>query len=985
MAIGDLVGRCMFGCFLFACLPSLKSDDLAVPKEYEGRPIEAVRFEPPLQPVARADLNRLVPLLPGTPLRQSDVRDAIKRLYNTGEYQDIEVTWEPSPTGVVLVFRTVEQWFVGPVEVRGKVSLPPSEGQLANSARLELGTPFNDEDIDTAAKGIQDLMQRNGLYQGTIQPKVERDNEHQQVSLTFEVNSGKRARLTAPDVTGDTKLPPEVVAKAARYKGWFRWKLATAANQQTGVRKARKRYNKDERLTANVALDHVDYNAPANTVKPTFRADGGPKVQVKTSGAKISKGNLEKYVPVFDEETVNRDLLVRGVANLRDYLQNQGYFDVKVDFQDRQVTPDQEEVTYVIGLGERHKVVKVDVAGNRYFKTEQIRERMFLQSAKTIRLRHGRFSQGFSKRDEEAITALYRDSGFRDCKVTAKSVDDYQGKTGNVAVTMEIEEGPQYTVGKIDVEGINRGDRGTIVGRLASLPGQPFSENNVGLDRDTVLEAYQSSGFPDASFDWRISGAPERHEVNLVYVVNEGQPRYVREVLISGLRATRMRLVQPNVLLKAGEPLSWTQMGAMQRRLYDLGVFDKVDMAIQNPQGDTQNKYVIFHLTEGHRYYVGIGVGAEVARIGGSQTSLDQPAGATGFSPRGSFEISRLNMWGLGHSLNFKSRYSTLDRRVSLNYLAPRYRNVEGRNISFTALYDNTRDVRTFTAKRYEGSVQLSQRLSKATTALWRYTWRDVVVDQSTLKINPLLIPSLAQPAHIAMISANLIQDRRDDPVDAHRGIYNSADLGLVNHYFGGNKNFLRFLGRNSYYRRLHGDTVLASNTQFGWLHPYSIAPGNDPAQYIPLPERIFGGGSTSHRGFPDNQAGPRDLLTGFAIGGNALLFHSTELRFPFLGENMTGVVFHDMGNIYSDLGSISFRYKQRDKTDFNYMVQAVGFGVRYKTPVGPVRLDLAYSLNPPVFNGLKGTYQQLLLNQATPAIQRVSHFQFFFSIGQTF
>jgi outer membrane translocation and assembly module TamA len=66
-------------------------------------------------------------------------------------------------------------------------------------------------------------------------------------------------------------------------------------------------------------------------------------------------------------------------------------------------------------------------------------------------------------------------------------------------------------------------------------------------------------------------------------------------------------------------------------------------------------------------------------------------------------------------------------------------------------------------------------------------------------------------------------------------------------------------------------------------------------------------------------------------------------------------------------------------------MVQAVGFGVRYRTPVGPVRLDLAYSMNPPVFNGLSGTYQQLLLNQATPAIQRVSHFQFFFSIGQAF
>ncbi len=985
MAIENSALRCLIGSFLLAFLPSLRSSDLAVPKEYEGRPIEAVRFEPPLQPVARTDLNRLVPFKPGTALHQNDIRDAIKRLYKTGEYQDIEVTWEASPTGVVLVFRTVEQWFVGPVEVRGKVSLPPSEGQLANAARLELGTPFNDEDVDAATKGIQKLMQRNGLYQGTIQPNVERDNEHQQVTLTFDVKSGKRARLTTPAIEGDTKLATEVVAKAAKYKRLFRWKLATAANQQSGVQNVRKRYNKDERLTANVSLDHVDYDATANTVKPTIHADGGPKVQVKASGAKVSKSTLQKYVPVFDEEAVNRDLLVRGVATLRDYFQNKGYFDVQVDFEDKKVTPDQEEITYVIGLGERHKVVKVELAGNRYFTADQIRERMYLQPAGTIRLRHGRFSQGFAKRDEQSIRALYKDSGFRDCKVTAKSVDDYQGKSGDVAVTMEIEEGPQYTVGTVELQGVERKDRGEILARLASATGQPFSENNVGLDRDAILELYQSAGFPDASFDWRLSGVAERHEVNLTYVVKEGEPRYVRDVLISGLRTTRMRLVEPNILLKAGEPLSWTQMGAMQRGLYNLGVFDKVDMAIQNQQGDTESKYVIYHLTEGHRYYMGFGVGAEVARIGGAQDSLDQPAGATGFSPRGSFEVSRLNLWGLGHSLNFKSRYSTLNRRVSLSYLAPRYRNVEGRSISITALYDNTRDVRTFTAARYEAALQLSQRLSKATTALWRYTWRDVQVDESTLKINPLLIPLLSQRARIAMISANLIQDRRDDPVDAHRGVYNSGDFGVVERYFGGDKNFLRFLGRNSIYKQVHKDIVLASNTQFGWIHPFRISADSAPGQYVPLAERFYGGGSSSQRGFADNQAGPRDLLTGFAVGGNALLFHSTELRFPFLGDNITGVVFHDLGNVYSDLGSISFRYKQRDLQDFNYMVQAVGFGVRYRTPVGPVRLDLAYSLNPPSFYGLKGTYRQLLLNQATPALQTGKHFQFFFSIGQAF
>src|SRR3954452_14054293 len=157
-----------------------------------------------------------------------------------------------------------------------------------------------------------------------------------------------------------------------------------------------------------------------------------------------------------------------------------------------------------------------------------------------------------------------------------------------------------------------------------------------------------------------------------------------------------------------------------------------------------------------------------------------------------------------------------------------------------------------------------------------------------------------------------MVRYRRDDPSDAHRGIYNTAVLGLVYHYFGGNKNYLRFLGRNSYYKRVHGDTVLASNTQFGLIRPFSTG-GSDPSLYVPLPERFYGGGSNSHRGFPDQQAGPRELTTGFALGGNALLFHSTEVRFPFLSDNMTGVFFHDFGNIFSNLKDISFRYKQRD------------------------------------------------------------------------
>ncbi len=971
--------------FLVASGTFGQQPELAPPSQYEGKAIEEVRFEPESQPVTRADLARMVPFTKGTPLHLAEVREAIKKLYSTGNYSNIAIEVQPAAQGVVLVIRTTEQWFVGPVEVHGKVKLPPSEGQLANATRLELGTPFDDEDLQTAEQNLTDLLQRNGLYLAKVQPNIQRDAEHQQVWLTFRVDSGKRARLTQPTIQGDTRIPAGDVASAAKFKGWFRWKPATEENVQRGLYKIRNKYQSKDRLTASVNLDRQEYIAADNRVRPVIEADGGPKIKIETSGAKLSKGKLETYVPVFDEGFVDRDLLVRGVRNLRDYYQDRGYFDVQVDFTSKEVSPDQREITYSIIQGGRHKVVEVNVTGNHYFTTDEIRQRMFIQPAGFLRLRHGRYSDGFARRDEDSIRALYRNNGFRDVKAAVRATDDYKGKPGEVAVTMDIQEGPQYVVSSLTLDGVNRPDKDTIRSMLASIPGQPLSDSSLAIDRDYLTNVYLASGYPNVTVEYSATPGPGPSQVGVRYTVTPGQPQYVRAVLITGMENTRHRLVDPNIQMKPGDPLSWTEMGRTQRRLYNLGVFDKVDMAIQNQDGNTRNKYVVYHFTEGHRYYVAVGGGAEIARIGGSQTSLNSPSGATGFAPRANLQVSRLNLWGLGHSLNFKGRYSTLDRRISLNYLAPRYRNVDGRNISVTGLYDNTRDVLTFTARRLEGSVQLSQKLSKATTLLGRYTWRDVRVDQSTLKINPLLVPLESTSAQLAMFAGNLIQDRRDDPTDAHRGYYNTVDLALVDRHLGGNKNMTRLLARNSYYKQLSGSFVLASNTEFGWIHPFGLASDTDPFVYVPISERFFGGGSTSLRAFPDNQAGPRDTLTGFPLGGNALLFHQTELRFPLIGDNISGVLFHDLGNVYTDLSSISFRVHQNSLTDFDYMVHAAGFGIRYKTPLGPVRVDLAYSINPPTFHGLEGSYNDLLFGTATPTIRSVSHFQFFFSIGQAF
>ena len=243
----------VLGGFLFNSA-SLAAADIAPPSAYEGKKIVNVKFDPPGQPVASDDLNRLLTWKVGDPLHLSDVRAAIKRLYATGSYSSIDVDAEPAADGVELVIRTTDQWFVGPVEVHGKVNLPPSEGQLADASQLELGQPFNDGDIETAVKGIHDLLERNGLYQAQVTPRIDRDPVHQEVSITFQVDAGKRARLTAPIITGDTRLPAGQVESAAKYKGWFRWKPATDSTVQEGVRNILQKYAKKNRMTASVTL-----------------------------------------------------------------------------------------------------------------------------------------------------------------------------------------------------------------------------------------------------------------------------------------------------------------------------------------------------------------------------------------------------------------------------------------------------------------------------------------------------------------------------------------------------------------------------------------------------------------------------------------------------------------------------------------------------------------------------------------------------------
>ncbi len=952
----------------------------AAPEDYEGRYIKAIEFSPVAQPYSPEYLDQILPIKVNQPLRLADVRAAIARLYATGRYARIAVDASAAEGGVVLTFITSNNYFVGHVSVE-RVSQPPGEGVLVNATRLDLGTLYTEGNGKQAVRNIQDVLRNNGFYVTRVTPQFEYDPATQLVAIHFAVVSGPRARYRMPVIVGHPESPVEDVAGATHWKGWLGWKKVTEARTQDGVQRVRRTYEKQDRLEARVTLDKMDYDADTNRVTPTLGIEGGPKIKVEVAGANVSRGKLRQIIPVYEEQAVDRDLLVEGANNLTEYLEGEGYFDARVDFSTKTATPGEETIQYNVQRGERHRIALVAIEGNKYFDTSTIRERMYVRAASFPQLRHGRFSENLMRHDVETIAALYISNGFRDVRVTPRVAHGYKSQETSVAVYIRIEEGRQWRVAKLDLEDVSAENRDAVERLLESVPGQPFSELNVAADRDNVLDYYFNQGYPNASFQWSFSPAAEPHEVALKYLVEEGARRFVRSVLISGLNATKPQLVKERVMLQAGDPLSRARMLDTERRLYNAGVFARVDIALEDPDGEERNKNVLIDVEEARKYTVSTGVGAEFAKIGGCSTCLDAPAGANGFSPRVSFGLTRRNLFGDGHVLSFQSLASSLEQRAVLSYELPQFQGNPNLSLLFSTLFDDSKDVRTFSAMREEGSVQLGQKISKASTMLYRFSYRNVRVDRATLKISPELIPLLSQPVRIGIFAASYIQDRRDDPVDSHRGIYNTLDLGWASHTFGSQSDFVHFLGHNATYYPfgLGSRYVLARSITFGWLQ--NLRNGTQ----VPLPERFFAGGAESDRAFPENQAGPRDLVTGFPLGGNAVLLNQVEFRYPLVGGNLRGVLFWDAGNVYSSLDKVSFRVRQQGLQDFNYMVHAVGWGVRYRTPIGPVRLDLAYSINPPRFFGFKGTLDQLLFGTGQQTIQQISHFQFHFSLGQAF
>jgi len=903
----------------------------------------------------------------GEPLDREKVQATLKSLFATGRFRELRAETQPAEGGVTLVFVARATFFVGAVHVEGAPdAVDPSV--LVTASRLRLGQPIEPADLDTVRGRLLAVLKENGYYGAKVASRLLPDPDTQAADVDFSITPGLPARLNDVEFQGTLSVPRERLMKES---GWRPGKHLTSALFERGLFKLHQFYGKHGRPQANATLKSRTLNPTMNTEQLVVQVEEGPLVHVQVRGARVSSSTLRELLPVYREGSLDTAALTEGEESLRDYFERRGYFWPQVKGEQKSASdPLKVDITYNVMLGEPGVFVGYDFNGNRALSNEELSAALTIHPKDFSRER-GSFTQKALVRDVTALQALYDSRGFLAARITPRLEDHHRGEAGRLFVHFEIEEGPQTRVRQLRLEGLEEEIRNGIWHSLFSKPGQPYSPAKAQADREFIIDYFADRGYLHATAEWSASEPSEAGEVDLVFQVDPGVQEKVRRVVVMGNEHTRAGTVRRELTLRSGAPLRQSNVLESQRRLYDLGVFSQVQIAPEDPQSPETSRTLLVNVEEARRWTVGYGGGVEVQRLGSNQ-----PQGQLKASPRLSLEVSRLNVGGRAQTLSLRGRLSTIETGGAISYLVPRFPAWRDLSLRLTGLVDRSRDVLTFTSRRREASVSLEKRYSASTYLLGRFSFRRV--EAQDIRISEQLIPLLSRPARVAMLGLSYANDHRDEPTDATQGSYSLAEAGISWKKFGSQSNFLRVAGQNATYYRLNPHLVFARNTRFAvesTLGP--VTPSSD----IPLPERFFMGGSESHRGFSINQAGPRDPETGYPLGGKALFLNTLELRARF-AENRLGVVlFHDAGNVFSQIQRMRLlKFTQSSPTDLDYTVHVAGLGVRYRTPVGPVRFDVGYNFNPPRYRVTNPD-----VNPPAVEIRQLPRFQFFLSIGQSF
>ena len=946
------------------------------------------------------DMEPLRPLVvqkAGQPYSQEQVQASIAALEHTGQFPKVEVDVVPDPAGLRLNFLLEPAYYIG------LVSFPGAEKSFSYTRLLQVVNlpdedPYDKARIVIAQDLLQEFLRHNGYFQAAIQTDSTIDDAHQLVHLRFAVTMGKQARVgkvavEGPGASESTRLQQSMSSLRARLTGAFlkSGKTYTPARISSATALLKRTLANQHRLASKVQENPPQYHPETNRVDVSFKVEMGPVVTVHMTGARLSLlpflsgRTTKKLIPIYSEGVIDRDLVQEGQQNLVDYFQKKGYFDVQVrtNFQRQS---DQILLVYEIEKGKRHKVESIAFRGNHNLSENDL---LAVVSVKKARFwSHGLVSQKLMAQSESRLQALYRDRGYEDVKVTSRLVDRSSGGTESkqqaskehnpdVDVIFTIEEGAQTVVQNVQIAGNEHVPSNQLAPQGFELhAGAPFSPRRLANDRNRISATYLNRGYLNAEVKATVNRDPgDPHQVTVSFAVNEHQLVNVGEVVYLGQKRTRLSLIQQTAKVPTKAPMRRGDLIESESRLYDLNVFDWSSVGPRKPITDQTEETALVKVHESKRNEITYGFGFEVSRRGGNTPggSVAVPGGppvqlggnsiapsqSTFASPRGSIEFTRRNMRGLGETASASLLLSRLDQRALATYGQPHFIGSQWSSLTSFSI-ERTTENPLFAAGLGDVSFQLERLISRTNN-----TRLQIRYDFNKTLLSHLLVPELVFPqdrnVHLSTFSGTILRDSRDKPLDAHRGLYGTLNLAITPTSLGSSANFAKLTGQFAYYKPVHA-VVFANSIRLGLVKAFA-------GSFVPTSQLYFSGGGTSLRGFPIDQAGPQrivpfcDVLTQQSgcvnvtvpVGGRQLFILNSEARFPLgITKALGGVVFYDGGNVYSAINLRNF-------VD-NYS-NTIGVGIRYSTPIGPVRLDLGRNLNP--VPGLGATQYYITLGQA--------------------
>ena len=965
--------RAVLLCFIHAAFVlNLANAVSAEQADQLGRTVTDVRVE--IAGLAATDANvlTLIETRIGEPLAMGAVRSTIDHLVGLGRFEDVRVFTAPTEQGVSV------RWQLTPVRRIATVTVTGNAVLSANAIRGELADRFGAlpsanrvPDIVTA---LQAYYADRGFPRATILPRIqEEEPAPERVELVLSIDAGERIAIGQTQVTGSPLDPPATVLRELELQSGRPYdKPAIDARIAAYEERLRERgYYEAQVRPALVAAED------GRTVSITVDVNPGPHVRLVFAGESLPDGDLEELVPIRAERSVDQDLLEDASRAIENALREQGYRSAQAPYS-RQEQGGELILTFTITRGPLHRVESVDTAGSTALDQSAIVPLLQIKPGEPfVEARVGAIAA--------AITELYRVRGFAQAAVKANIQVLPETGAGNaayrpVAVRFEIEEGPQTLVTGVDVQGSKALAPEQVRTALALAAGRPFYRPQLAVDRDTIERLYRNQGYQNVSVISQLSFANQQQQVAITWTIREGEQLTIDRVLISGNARTATELIERELTIQRGAPLSEDAMLESQRRLAELGLFRRVRIT-ELPRTGSLTRDVLVDVEEADTTTIDYGGGFEVSGIG-ERDEDGEAVDAIDFGPRGFLGISRRNLWGKNRSVTLFGRvtlrrdpqdeadptaargYGFHDYRGLFTFREPRAFGTTG-DAQFTAFVEQARRT-SFDFNRKGVTSDYARRIG-AFTVTGRYTFDYTKVFARRISAeDQLLIDRLFPQVRLSKLFGGVLRDSRDDVLDPQRGGVIGVDTSVAAKTLGSEVGFVKSFFQGFIYRRLPGrGVVVAAGARLGLAagfaqevppvleiaRPAAIAPvagqlsrAVDRAELfpsvireVPASERFFAGGDTTVRGFALDRLGNADTLdeNGFPTGGNGMLIFNLETRAPYW-KDIQFVWFLDAGNVY----------RQATDIRLDELRVASGLGFRYRSPIGPLRVDWGWKLS---------------------------------------